>query len=591
MSEVKKGTDHEMEHTSSRKSAKKIAMDHLKKDPNYYSKLEKCMPNESSEMHLSRALLKAKGRQKGLVDKLFHSVRGGEKRSPHEGMKHKDYAKAVRKSYDRQKAAKLGEDMNEDIKGWKNAGRDLSKWRTAEKNSTKWKTHDLKKDGSLSGMATAVTYHDSEDAARGYSDKIKSMNPHLQSRKKLHAVFDPTGKRVDESTVNEVNWLTLANYRNKASKQVSDFADKFSHTKADAKTAGKRVKGLGMVPDAMTRSSAASSKRRKDAAIAKHGTEHGLHQSDNYVMRHYPGKNDDEYAKLKADNKGSGHVLKKYGRLGKDNPNAEKYKSKGGNAYQYISAKDAAHFDVYKRPKPKRYDESALSFIATVLREQIEAVDGLGKGTTTATGKKAVARVEYKKGMTESTEVNEVSKKTLGSYLKKATHSAIKDADDAGYSDAAGKNRAASSFRDSADKRVMGSFRAIDKLTGKAKVNATEATEVKDDQVIAGAKREGKARKKFLELSGAKDNVDDKNKKVDEANTIGQLKSKAKDHWLKGWAHEAGAKEKREKNFRAGRAEPGSAESIAKHDRRAAQHNKARDVAYNLIKKKREAGE
>lgn len=39
--ELKKGTDVEMEHTSSRKEAEKIAMDHLIEDPKYYTKIKK----------------------------------------------------------------------------------------------------------------------------------------------------------------------------------------------------------------------------------------------------------------------------------------------------------------------------------------------------------------------------------------------------------------------------------------------------------------------------------------------------------------------------------------------------------------------
>jgi hypothetical protein len=35
------------------------------------------------------------------------------------------------------------------------------------------------------------------------------------------------------------------------------------------------------------------------------------------------------------------------GRLGKDNPNAVKYRGKGWNAYQTIRKADAKHFDVY----------------------------------------------------------------------------------------------------------------------------------------------------------------------------------------------------------------------------------------------------
>ena len=35
------GTKHEMEHTTSKKVARRIAMDHLREDPKYYSHLER----------------------------------------------------------------------------------------------------------------------------------------------------------------------------------------------------------------------------------------------------------------------------------------------------------------------------------------------------------------------------------------------------------------------------------------------------------------------------------------------------------------------------------------------------------------------
>ena len=40
--EIEAGTDHEMEHTSDRDMARRIAMDHLRENPHYYSELEKC---------------------------------------------------------------------------------------------------------------------------------------------------------------------------------------------------------------------------------------------------------------------------------------------------------------------------------------------------------------------------------------------------------------------------------------------------------------------------------------------------------------------------------------------------------------------
>ncbi len=39
--ELARGTEHELEHTTSRKIARQIALDHLSEDPRYYVKLER----------------------------------------------------------------------------------------------------------------------------------------------------------------------------------------------------------------------------------------------------------------------------------------------------------------------------------------------------------------------------------------------------------------------------------------------------------------------------------------------------------------------------------------------------------------------
>lgn len=44
--ELEMGIETEYEHTTDPKMAKKIAMDHLREDPHYYSKLKNCMPGE-----------------------------------------------------------------------------------------------------------------------------------------------------------------------------------------------------------------------------------------------------------------------------------------------------------------------------------------------------------------------------------------------------------------------------------------------------------------------------------------------------------------------------------------------------------------
>lgn len=45
-SELRMGIETEMEHTTDKKKAEKIAKDHLDENPKYYSMLKKCMPGE-----------------------------------------------------------------------------------------------------------------------------------------------------------------------------------------------------------------------------------------------------------------------------------------------------------------------------------------------------------------------------------------------------------------------------------------------------------------------------------------------------------------------------------------------------------------
>jgi len=262
----------------------------------------------------------------------------------------------------------------------------------------------------------------------------------------------------------------------------------------------------------------------RDAYFTKHGKDHGFHQSDDYVMRHYPGKNDDDYAKAKAANKGSGHVLKKYGRLGKDNPNAEKYK---GKSYQYIKAKDAAHFDVYKR-KVHKEETEVNELSKKTLGNYIKAnhFDTSVTATRVGEAKPSKSGALYKRlgkrsrGMAAAVdkltreEVNEVSKNKLRRYIDSAAGDLADRRHRSGMmsKDFINPDVLKNWFKGS--NRLRGIRKASEKLSGHygVKVTAKEAVEVKDVEVIKGAKREGRARKRFLSLSGAKDNVDDKNK-------------------------------------------------------------------------------
>jgi hypothetical protein len=375
-------------------------------------------------------------------------------------------------------------------------------------------------------------------AAKDRLDALKRKKPYDKAVERAKKFRDMTKESAE---VNEVSRSTLWSYREKAGKQVRDYGDqRYGH---DAKTASKvanRVKGLAKVDGAFDRLHKGEKARAKKAAIDKHGTEHGIHKSGSFVMRHYPGKNDDEYAKLKADNKGSGHVLKKYGRLGKDNPNAGKYKTGKSNAYQYIHAKDAAHFDVYKR---KVHEEETLSEISKRLAGRYinaahqsgldaeqefahtkdqEARAGLSNkqynrefGIKRAV-RKLVGRSDVKIKATESVEVDEQIKgwKHAGSDLMKhrSNQSEVNEVSSnliRRYIDKARRHRedhitkkfSGKKTTDAENKKYDKRGDSIDKAVRRR--NRMESVEVKDAEVIKGAKREGKARKKFLSLSGA----------------------------------------------------------------------------------------
>ena len=53
--QIQMGTKVEMEHTDDKDEAKKIAMDHLKEDPHYYTKLGEAMPKEKKIMETAKA--------------------------------------------------------------------------------------------------------------------------------------------------------------------------------------------------------------------------------------------------------------------------------------------------------------------------------------------------------------------------------------------------------------------------------------------------------------------------------------------------------------------------------------------------------
>jgi hypothetical protein len=55
-SELREGSRHELEHTSDRRLARRIALDHLAEDPHYYSKLRQMERGGVSKMKIDETL-------------------------------------------------------------------------------------------------------------------------------------------------------------------------------------------------------------------------------------------------------------------------------------------------------------------------------------------------------------------------------------------------------------------------------------------------------------------------------------------------------------------------------------------------------
>ena len=168
----------------------------------------------------------------------------------------------------------------------------------------------------------------------------------------------------------------------------------------------------------------------------------------NYHFTHHPGdqKSEKRLADLKAKVKGTGKRVVLQGRLGKDNPNAEKYQQasrkagtypSGGHPYQRIAKADAKHFDVY-----------------TYHREEVEELDEISGSTLGSyivkSKKDETARKE--RGIKVRDELRKATGKNFGTPIDRKLYSPTAS-------------------------RGAGQRMAMKKLTGQAKVNATEEVE------------------------------------------------------------------------------------------------------------------
>jgi hypothetical protein len=259
----------------------------------------------------------------------------------------------------------------------------------------------------------------------------------------------------EEAELDEVSQETLRNYHAKAAldlRKKREKLDKGTLTSKDYKQGQNRVTGLNRAANKM-----------EEVELDE------ARKSDSYQFTHKPGDAESEkrLADLKKSVKGTGKRVVLQGRLGKDNPNAHKYSKdapsakykdgkrvnsdvsgkSGGHSHQRIQKADAAHHDVYV------YDRNESVELDEISKATLRKVGGqmLRKGLSD--DPKADKHMKYanlasaklypnqyknsplkaKVNATEEVEsLDELSKKTLGSYVKKAAGDAVTKAYRAG---------------------------------------------------------------------------------------------------------------------------------------------------------------
>lgn len=156
---------------------------------------------------------------------------------------------------------------------------------------------------------------------------------------------------------------------------------------------------------------------------------------DGQVHPDHAEKINDLKAKVRADNakEGTKNKVILQGRLGKDNPNASKYRSKyTGKSYpgshQRIKLGDASHADVYVREDAEQIDELSKDTLASYAIKAHRKGDMAARMSKSG-GDKDMANYANKrfqgvqtaiKKLGEDSRLDELSKKTLGAYVKRS---------------------------------------------------------------------------------------------------------------------------------------------------------------------------
>lgn len=158
---------------------------------------------------------------------------------------------------------------------------------------------------------------------------------------------------------------------------------------------------------------------------------------DGQVHPDHSEKINDLKAKVRADNAKNGTKNKVIlqGRLGKDNPNASKYKSKFTGksfpgSHQRIKLGDASHADVYVREEVEGLDELSKDTLTSYAIKAHRKGDmaarmsksGADKDMANYANKRfqGVQTAIKKLGEAEDSQLDELKKSTLGSYIRRA---------------------------------------------------------------------------------------------------------------------------------------------------------------------------
>jgi hypothetical protein len=460
-----------------------------KSDVASHSKLDtehlKDMHNRWTESHKRDMAMpkRAQGHDQGISDRLLavhHILKSrGENvgelpKHPNLGMHH--YSEETK--------------LDEAIKGWKNAASDIRKQRSAASDAKKSAVLvSLKKDGSESGMYDAKSYHASEEEARKKHDTITKLNPNRKIRHNLYVdgkKVDTLGEETNTEKREEIENVARMDGDKPTSKKSTLIKTGQIKTKIVEEKPTMSVPNFGLPKSLIDAVRQIVEKKDEDEKDPKKMT--GGKTAVDIDPETDDKQNDDDAAA-----KGKKKAVKEETKSGTE-PKTEKEK----NLAALASPKDKiTHKDVLVGRGVVKEEE--VEFSAEEI-ERIEAIaaqldeakptivsapirganqDQSGVGTKSSTADYTISDSKKMKVKGEVEELDELEKSTLGSYVKKAKDSLVKNRQ--GYSDALNKPGYTSDdrryFSKKSSNRARGIDKAVDKLT-EEEVDLEEAIKI-----------------------------------------------------------------------------------------------------------------